>query len=159
ELNKKKPDKINVIGVNNPPVVDETSGEYNVEKEYEEMPLDFTENLSELEEIIYGRIVQKVGTTRYWETWSKDVAKIAQQHITRINALIDSEPATAEIFKDFIKSLRYNINDAISEEQAIEMLAQHMITKPVFDALFEEESFALNNPVSQSMNSMVSRLE
>src|SRR5699024_7360520 len=94
-----------------------------------------------------------------WETWSKDVAKIAQQHITRINALLKSEPATARIFEKFLKSLRYNINDSITQNGAIEMLAQHMITKPVFDALFEEESFALNNPVSQSMNEMVQKLE
>ncbi len=159
ELNKKKPDKINVIGIGEAPEVNEETGEYVVEKKDELLPLDLYGNWTELEHAIYGKIVQKVGTTRYWETWSKDVAKIAQQHITRINALLDSEPATARIFEEFLKSLRYNINDSITQDGAIEMLAQHMITKPVFDALFEEESFALNNPVSKSMNGMVQRLE
>ncbi|MGX7078481.1 restriction endonuclease [Globicatella sanguinis] len=159
ELNKKKPDKINVIGIGEAPEVNEETGEYVVEKKDELIPLDLYGNWTELEHAIYGKIVQKVGTTRYWETWSKDVAKIAQQHITRINALLQSEPATARIFEEFLKSLRYNINDSITQDGAIEMLAQHMITKPVFDALFEEESFALNNPVSKSMNGMVQRLE
>jgi len=159
ELNKKKPDDINVIGVDTPPEVNEESGSYPIDVTYEDMPLDFSENWTELEQAIYGKIVQKVGTTRYWETWSKDVAKIAEQHITRINALLESEPGTYRIFEEFLKSLHYNINGAISQDGAVEMLAQHMITKPVFDALFEEESFALNNPVSQSMNQMIQRLE
>lgn len=158
ELNKKKPDKISIIGVDSPPETGE-DGDYPISDEIEQLSYLDEKQLSDLENAIYGRIVQKVGTTRYWETWSKDVAKIAQQHITRINALIESEPATSEIFKEFLVSLQYNINDAISEDQAVEMLAQHMITKPVFDALFEEESFALNNPVSQSMNGMIERLE
>ncbi|MGO4942878.1 DEAD/DEAH box helicase [Ruoffia tabacinasalis] len=159
ELNKRKPDKINVIGIGEAPEVNEETGEYVVDDKVEQLEMNLDENWTELEHAIYGRIVQKVGTTRYWETWSKDVAKIAQQHITRINSLLESEPATAKIFEEFLKSLRYNINNSISQDGAIEMLAQHMITKPVFDALFEEESFALNNPVSKSMNIMVQRLE
>lgn len=159
ELNKKKPDKINVIGIGEAPEVNDETRDYVVDDKIEQLELSLDENWSELERAIYGRIVQKVGTTRYWETWSKDVAKIAKQHITRINALLESEPATANIFEEFLTSLRYNINDSITQESAIEMLAQHMITKPVFDALFEEESFALNNPVSKSMNEMVNRLE
>lgn len=159
ELNRKKPDKINIIGVNTPPEVNEEDSLFPIDIKYEDMPLDFSENWTEIEQAIYGKIVQRVGTTRYWETWSKDVAKIAQQHITRINALLESEVDTAQIFDEFLKSLHFNINDSISEDDAVEMLAQHMITKPVFDALFEEESFALNNPVSKSMNEMVKRLE
>jgi predicted helicase len=35
------------------------------------------------------------------------------------------------------------------------MLAEHMITKPVFDALFENYEFVKNNPVSQIMQDML----
>jgi predicted helicase len=35
------------------------------------------------------------------------------------------------------------------------MLAQHLITKPVFDALFEDYSFASQNPVSQAMQGVL----
>lgn len=55
-----------------------------------------------------------------------------------------------------MKGLRYNINDSIDEEQAIEMLAQHLITQPIFEALFDEYSFVNNNPVSKAMNDVVS---
>lgn len=39
------------------------------------------------------------------------------------------------------------------------MLSQHIITKPVFDALFENYSFVQNNPMSQSMQKMLDLLE
>jgi predicted helicase len=39
------------------------------------------------------------------------------------------------------------------------MLSQHIITKPVFDALFENYSFVANNPMSQSMQKMLDLLE
>jgi len=160
ELNKRKPDTINVIGVNGgAPEVNEDDGEYIVEPEVEQLTLEYTEEeWSALEHAIYGKIVDKVGNTRYWETWSKDVTEIAQQHITRIHAMLESEPATERAFNKFLKGLRHNINDSISVDEAVEMLAQHMITKPVFDALFEEESFALNNPISQAMDLMIDEL-
>ncbi|UJF15962.1 DEAD/DEAH box helicase family protein [Jeotgalibaca sp. MA1X17-3] len=160
ELNKKKPKPLDVIGVGEALTVNEDDGKYQVDEKMEQVALDFTEDeLTALERAIYAKIVQKVGNTRYWESWSKDVAELAQQHITRINAMIESEPETSTLFYDFLDSLRYNINDSITNSSAIEMLAQHVITKPVFDSLFEEESFALNNPVSQAMNKMVLQLE
>ena len=160
ELNKKKPSQIEVIGVNDgAPEVNEDDGEYVVDTKTEQLTLNLSEEeWSELEHAIYGKIVDKVGNTRYWETWSKDVTEIAQQHITRIHAMLESEPATARAFEKFLKGLRHNINDSISVDEAVEMLAQHMITKPVFDALFEEESFALNNPISQAMDLMIDEL-
>lgn len=159
ELNKKKPKLVEVIGVGEAPEVNRNDGEFIIDNN-EQLSLDFDEeDWSELERVIYAKIVQKVGNTRYWESWSKDVSNLAQQHITRIKAMLESEPATARLFNEFLSSLRHNINDSITQDGAIEMLAQHAITKPVFDVLFEEESFALKNPVSKAMNRMVQQLE
>ena len=41
----------------------------------------------------------------------------------------------------------------------MEMLSQHIITKPVFEALFEGYSFVKNNPISVSMQTMLDLLE
>lgn len=160
ELNKKKPKPIDVIGVGGKPEIDD-EGEFIIDKPQDQ--LDFftgVYNLTGLERAIYGKIVEKVGNTRYWETWSKDVADLAQLHITRINAMLEEKSSDLNVaFKRFLKGLRHNINSTISLEDAVEMIAQHAITKPVFDALFEEESFALNNPVSVTMNEMIKVLE
>nr|WP_141680904.1 type ISP restriction/modification enzyme [Caryophanon tenue] len=155
ELNKKKPDQIQIIGVGDAP----EGGELTQQTEQLSMMLT-EEDLSDLERAIYGKIVRKVGNVRYWEDWSKDVAEIAQQHMLRIRVMLeDTESEANKEFQKFIKSLRYNINDSISETQAIEMLAQHLITKPVFEALFDSYSFVMNNPVSKSMDKILEILD
>lgn len=155
ELNKKKPDQIQIIGVGDAP----EDGELTQRTEQLSMILT-EEDLSDLERAIYGKIVRKVGNVRYWEDWSKDVAEIAQQHMMRIRVMLEDTKSEAyKEFQKFISSLRYNINNSITETQAIEMLAQHLITKPVFEALFDSYSFVNNNPVSKSMDTILAILD
>ena len=117
-------------------------------------------SLSEWQEAIYAKIVDKVGTKKYWEDWAGDVSDIAAAQITRINALLTgANTAVAEEFERFLTGLRDNLNDSISRDDAISMLSQHLITKPVFDALFAEHDFASHNPVSRVMQSMVDTLD
>lgn len=116
-------------------------------------------SLSEWQEAIYTRIVDKVGTRTYWEDWAKDVADIAAALITRIGALLDgANPAVTTAFEKFLQGLRDNLNDSISRDDAISMLAQHLITAPVFDALFTGHEFAAHNPVSKTMQAMADHL-
>ncbi|MCD2136243.1 DEAD/DEAH box helicase [Rhodococcus qingshengii] len=117
-------------------------------------------SLSEWQEAIYAKIVDKVGTKKYWEDWAGDVSDIAAAQITRINALLaGANTAVAEEFERFLTGLRDNLNDSISRDDAISMLSQHLITKPVFDALFAEHDFTSHNPVSRVMQSMVDILD
>ena len=164
ELNKKKSGKINVIGVNtkpNHPITESGQGDGNGngtgnDPKDLQLELDLGMDMKAIEQAFYGKIVQKVGDRRYLEDWSKDVAEIAKRHINKIKDLVDSQSGAKMAFDTFIKGLRYNINDSIDEEQAIEMLAQHLITQPVFQALFGEYSFVNNNPVSKTMNDVIS---
>ncbi|MBB1023029.1 MULTISPECIES: DEAD/DEAH box helicase [unclassified Dietzia] len=116
-------------------------------------------SLSEWTEAIYTKIVDKVGTRTYWEDWAADVADIAAAQITRINAtLANADTELTRGFDDFVDGLRANLNESISRDDAISMLSQHLITKPVFDALFEGHDFAAQNPVSKVMQTMVDQL-
>lgn len=113
-------------------------------------------SLSQWQEAIYARIVDKVGTRTYWEQWAADVADIAATLTTRIHALLGGADATAAAaFEQFLAGLRDNLNDSITPDDAISMLSQHLITKPVFDALFAGHDFASHNPVSRAMQKMV----
>ncbi|MDR6853615.1 putative helicase [Sphingomonas sp. BE123] len=114
----------------------------------------------EFSRAIMAKIVKKCGRRDYWEDWAGDIAKIAQTHITRITALVSKEgtPERAA-FDSFLAEIRDDLNDSISQAEAIEMLAQHLITRPVFDALFEGYSFARNNPVSKAMEAVLSALD
>ncbi|WP_294178471.1 type ISP restriction/modification enzyme [uncultured Schumannella sp.] len=129
------------------------------EADYGSVTLDFPE-LDQWREAILAKIVEKVGERRYWENWAKDVAGIASDHMARIKGLVEGSDATLhDEFARFLKGLQDNLNPFITECDAIEMLSQHLITKPVFDALFEGYAFSDNNPVSQVMQHMIDALE
>ena len=114
----------------------------------------------EVSKAIMARIVKKCGKRDYWETWANDIAKIAQTHITRITTIVGKkDSAERAAFMAFLAEIRRNLNDSISEADAIEMLAQHVITRPVFNALFDNNSFAMSNPVSMAMEDVLAKLD
>lgn len=115
----------------------------------------------EITKAIYEKIVKKCGNRLYWAEWADSIAQIARTHIDRIYAILESEANEVErkAFKAFADELRDDLNDSIPDDEIVEMLAQHLITKPVFDALFEGYSFAGNNPISQAMQGVLDTLE
>jgi len=119
---------------------------------------DFTD-LGALCNVIFARMVEKVGNKRYWEQWARDVAHIAERHIAQITAFIAQGGPQQAAFDRFMKGLHQNINPSVSPEEAIQMLGQHLITRPVFDALFENYAFVESNPVSKAMQGMLDRLD
>jgi len=154
ELNKQRPDQIQIIGVGGDG--ERKPGETNGKPV--QAHLNFP--LQDWENAIFAKIVIKCGTRKYWEQWAQDVAKIAERHIIRITALLKSSDAKyRDRFAKFLQGLRKTLNPSISGEDAIEMLAQHLITKPVFDALFEGYDFTKQNPVSKTMQKMLDLLE
>lgn len=163
ELNKKKPTNI-LVGRpeysfdedGKPQEWNEDSPGYGTDKDFSsQLALQF----EQLQGVVFARMVQKVGDRRYWEQWAKDVAKIAERQIERIKYLIENKKDQRKAFDKFLGGLQKNINPSINEDQAIEMLAQHIITQPIFEALFEGYSFAKNNPVSTAMQTMLDELE
>lgn len=158
ELNKTKDDQLQIIGVGGGPG---EGGERKDGKGQAGQQIGFAfPHLEEWRNAIYAKIVKKVGDRRYWETWASDVAEIAKRHSSRIKLLLEDPASKArKAFDRFLKGLHQNINPAIGEEEAIEMLSQHLITKPIFEALFENYKFAENNPVSLSMDKVLKVLE
>lgn len=157
KLNMAKPKQLKVIGVGSSP--DQVNDQdKTIENTPVQTELEF--EWDKFEGAIFGKIVQKVGDRKYLENWSKDVAKIAERQINWIkNKLSDKKDPISLEFKKFVSSLQHNINESINENQAAEMLSQHLITKPIFEALFAEYSFVNQNPVSRAMESIVSELE
>lgn len=86
---------------------------------------------------------------------AKGVAEIAEKQVKRINSLINTDGEHKKAFEDFVIGLQKNLNPSVTSDQAIEMLSQHIITKPIFDALFEKYSFVNNNIVSISMQKIL----
>ncbi len=154
ELNRYKPANILVARSGST-----SSGERENNSNIAELQLKMTLEFEQMQGVIFGRMVKKVGEKLYWEQWAKDVADIANRQIERIKTLIAENPEHRAAFDEFLSGLQKNINPSISEQEAIDMLSQHIITKPVFEALFEDYSFVKNNPISVSMQKMLDLLE
>ncbi len=165
-LNKKRPDKIVAGGV---PRNSYTIGSdaYSVRAEDAgaddgAVILDSTEVARQLElrfgslqDGIYAKLVEKVGDKLYWENWAKSVGEIARKFIERITHMVRDNDEARKHFNEFVQGLKRNINPSVDEGQAIEMLSQHIIMRPVFDALFSDYQFVNNNAVSKSMQFML----
>ena len=119
-----------------------------------------TYEVGEIEKAIYAKIVDKCGNRHHWEDWANDIAKIARTHIDRIQGILENPANNQEMaaFNAFAAELRDDLNDSISDGDIVEMLAQHLVTKPVFDALFDEYSFASHNPMSKAMQGVLDAL-
>lgn len=122
---------------------------------------DLEFEIGDVERAIYAKLVEKVGNRRHWEEWAKDIAKIANTHIDRIKGILENKQYVKEkqAFEKFAYELRDDLNDSISDEEIVEMLAQHLVTKPVFDALFAGNSFASQNPMSKAMQGVLEVLQ
>ena len=100
---------------------------------------------------IRAKIVEKCGNRKYWDEWAIDVAEIARKHIVRITEMVNRNEAAREVFQEFLAELQDDLNEGVSKREAIEMLAQHMVTRPVFEALHGDGRFVDENPISKGM--------
>ena len=118
---------------------------------FEAMPVETTE-------LLYARMTEVVGDRMYWPTWSKKVGDVATRFVERISAMLAQGRHAAEM-DGFVAQLRESVNPSIGRQEAVAFLAQHLVSRPVFDALFTDYDFIANNPVSRAMNHMVDLLE
>ncbi|UAT43047.1 DEAD/DEAH box helicase [Anaplasmataceae bacterium AB001_6] len=150
ELNKNKPSKIIMANIGS--IVKE---ELHNDKIHQAI-LDFSEGL---EDSLFAKIAEKCGDRKYWENWAKDISIIANRHIEIINGIVKQDGIAKQTFKEFLNVLQKNINNSIEEDEAIEMLAQHVITQPIFNALFvqtkEYNGFIESNPVSHGIQNVL----
>ena len=150
-LNENKPDKIKVIGVGlnceeeKPSAVDVRAG--------------LQQNLTDIREKIYAKIVEECGDRLYDEKWTSRIAEITKTVSTRISGLLKTNHVIKQKFNQYLQGLRAVINNNIKDEQAMQMLAEHLVTKPAFDSLFKDYKFSQHNPVSKSMEAVLASLD
>ncbi|MFU1926791.1 DEAD/DEAH box helicase [Bordetella hinzii] len=128
-----------------------TQGEINIDLQ----PLD----IDKIEELVYAAIPKKLGDREYWSEWAKSVGVLAERLVARIRELIKSSPGMAAEFAKFVKGLQDTLNPAVGNDEAIEMLAQHILTLPVFQALFAETDFPAHNVVGKALQGIVAKLD
>ncbi len=108
--------------------------------------------LQDLANAVYNVMPTKLGDRNYWENFTKKTGNIARTLNNRLKMIFDKNP---EIFDNFLTSLRCNIHQGIKEEEALDMITSHIITKPIFDAIFGDN---IQNPIAKALDKMVEKL-
>ncbi len=108
--------------------------------------------LQDLADAMYNVMPTKLGDRNYWENFTKKTGNIARTLNNRLKMIFDKNP---EFFHGFLDSLRENIHQSIKEDEALDMITSHIITKPIFDALFGDN---IKNPIAKALDKMVQKL-
>jgi len=110
--------------------------------------------LDAINEAVYAVTPKKLGDRECWSEWAKSIGQVAERLTTRIKTLIDNSPPLSEDFARFLKGLQDTLNPAVSRDDVVEMLAQHILTLPVFQALFADTGFLASNAVGQALQTI-----
>ncbi len=108
--------------------------------------------LQDLADAVYNVMPTKLGDRNYWENFTKKTGNIARTLNNRLKMIFDKNP---EFFHNFLTSLRENIHQNIKEDEALDMITSHIITKPIFDAIFGDN---IKNPIAKALDKMVEKL-
>ncbi len=108
--------------------------------------------LQDLADAVYNVMPTKLGDRNYWENFTKKTGNIARTLNNRLKMIFEKNP---EFFHGFLDSLRENIHQNIKEDEALDMITSHIITKPIFDALFGDN---IQNPIAKALDKMVQKL-
>ncbi len=108
--------------------------------------------LQDLADAMYNVMPTKLGDRNYWENFTKKTGNIARTLNERLKNIFDKNP---EFFHGFLTSLKENIHQNIKEDEALDMITSHIITKPIFDAIFGDN---IKNPISKALDKMVQKL-
>ncbi|GAA9291423.1 DEAD/DEAH box helicase [Helicobacter pylori] len=108
--------------------------------------------LQDLANAVYNVMPTKLGDRNYWENFTKKTGNIARTLNNRLKDIFEKNP---EFFHGFLDSLKGNIHSNIKEDEALDMITSHIITKPIFDAIFGDN---IKNPISKALDKMVEKL-
>ncbi|WP_187929793.1 DEAD/DEAH box helicase [Helicobacter pylori] len=151
---------IKALRSHDPSLVDEATfkekikifGSDDGKKQNDEKTLFDTILLQDLADAVYNVMPTKLGDRNYWENFTKKTGNIARTLNNRLKMIFEKNP---EFFHGFLDSLRENIHQGIKEEEALDMITSHIITKPIFDAIFGDN---IKNPIAKALDKMVQKL-
>ncbi|MGL2878945.1 type ISP restriction/modification enzyme [Helicobacter pylori] len=151
---------IKALRSHDPSLVDEATfkekikifGSDDSKKQNDEKTLFDAILLQDLADAMYNVMPTKLGDRNYWENFTKKTGNIARTLNNRLKMIFDKNP---EFFHGFLDSLRENIHQNIKEDEALDMIISHIITKPIFDVLFGDN---IKNPIAKALDKMVLKL-
>ncbi|GHR29284.1 helicase [Helicobacter pylori] len=145
-------EKIKVFGSDDNGQKDKTEQQTKQDSKQAQKTLFDAILLQDLANAMYNVMPTKLGDRNYWENFTKKTGNIARTLNNRLKDIFEKNP---EIFHGFLDSLRNNVHSNIKEDEALDMITSHIITKPIFDAIFGDN---IKNPISKALDKMVEKL-
>jgi len=108
-----------------------------------------------LHDAVASRVVEQCGDRQYWHRWGAEVARITGTIAERARTALRANAQLAGAFEVFEADMAATVGRAVPRAELVSMLAQHVVTVPVFDALFSESGFADRNPISKALNELL----
>ena len=149
----------NIGGGDNPPEdIDGEANESDDPKDGKGFQPELDFELGEMAKAINAQIVRRCGTKIYWGEWTDDIAAITHGRAEAIYQLVNQPGPAREAFLEFVDGLKDSLNPGYSEVDAIAVLAQHEVTKPIFQTLFTNKEVIEHNPIVRGLDRTMSAL-
>lgn len=107
----------------------------------------------ELFDKIKSTVVRTVGDIEYYDKYGQQIGEAAATVQIRIRNMIETSPTKRKDLDEFHADLQSTINNSVTRDGAIEVIAQHVVLSRVFDELFSGE-FTTHNPISRVLSDM-----
>ena len=105
---------------------------------------------------IKSKLVEKVGDIDYYDKYGQKLGRAAGNIEHIISGRMGDPDVSGEVMR-LHEGLKEIINDSVTEEGTVRVIAQHMVLSRVFDSLFQGE-FASHNPISATLGDVVRKL-
>ncbi len=107
---------------------------------------------------IKSTLIRKVGDVDYYNEYGRKIGTAAAIVEGRIETMLDASKSRRRELDEFHESLKSVINDSVTRDEAIRVIAQHVVLARVFDELFSGE-FTSHNPISKVLSKMAASFE
>ncbi len=104
---------------------------------------------------IASQIVLTCGSKQWWPSWGAEAKEILAQVESLLERRIAASPASAEAFDDYLAEMRGTLGEQLPAQELLELLAQHIITYPIFETLADEDA---NNPIGEAFEEGVKKI-
>ena len=117
--------------------------------------LEFSSLNPALKNFVLAKIVHDISEPDYWTKWIDTTQSVVQRTQARLSDLSQRDE-TKPIFDRFFHALKNHVRGMpVKQEDALEMLALHQVSRPVFDALFGKQT----SPLAHALDSVLDELK
>jgi len=107
------------------------------------------------EHAIASQLVKACGDRQYWDRWGREVARITGTITNHVQAAVGADADLAATFDRFGEQMQATVGGTVAAGDLAALVAQHVVTMPVFEALFAGSGFADRNPISKALNELL----